>query len=385
MTTTGHLQTSRAHARVDLSAVAHNVRRLREAAPDSHMMAVVKADGYGHGAEPVARAARAAGADWLGLALPSEAVSLRRAGIAGPMLAWLYAPGDDLVEPLNLDVDLSVSAPWAVSAVVDAARRSGRRARVHLKVDTGLGRGGAAPDQWGRLLDAALREERAGRLQIVGIWSHLACADEPESPVTGQQVDAFADALALAERHGVYPQVRHLANSAATLIWPSTHFDLVRCGISVYGLTPSTAMGTASELGLRPAMRVVARVALVKDVPRGQGVSYGLRYVTDSATRLALIPVGYADGVPRTAGGRLPVRVNGVDLTGVGTIAMDQFVLDVGDLEVHPGDEVVLFGDGTDGPTAEQWGQACGTINYEIVTRLGPRVPRVYTGRPSAE
>ncbi len=370
----------RASAVIDLGAIADNVARLREVST-SPVMAVVKADAYGHGVDRVAPVARAAGADWLGVALPSEAVALRAAGDSGPLMSWLFTPGDDLTGAVATDVDLSSGAPWSVDAVAAAAARTGRTARLHLKVDTGLGRAGSAPADWPDLLTAALEAQRSGRIRIVGIWSHLAAADEPDKVITHRQLDVFTQALDTAAAMGVHPELRHLGSSGAALTAPETHFDLVRCGIAVYGLSPGPALGTSAELGLRPALRLSAEVANVKRVPAGHGVSYGLRYRAAAATTLALVPLGYADGIPRHGSGRVPVSINGQRFTGSGTIAMDQFVVDVGDAAVRPGDEVLLFGDGAGGtPTADDWAQACGTINYEIVTRLGARVPRSYRG-----
>lgn len=373
----GPLRGRRALATVDLGAVAGNIARLRRSVGDRQLMAVVKADAYGHGVAAVAPAARAAGADWLGVALPAEAVALRRAGDTGPLMAWLFAPGDDLVDAVDLDVDLSASAPWAVARVVDAARAAGRRARLHLKIDTGLGRSGAAVRAWPDLVVAALAAERSGHVEVVGIWSHLACGDEPDLVVTRQQCAVFDEALATARKLGVQPPLRHIAASGAALLDAATHYDMVRCGIAVYGLAPGPGMGTSADLGLVPAMSVAASVAGIKRVPAGQGVSYGLTYRTERPTTLALIPVGYADGVPRTGSGRLPVAVNGRTFPVAGRIAMDQFVIDVGDHDVAPGDPVLLFGaDPALGPTADDWAAACGTINYEIVTRLGDRIGR---------
>lgn len=369
---------TRASATVDLAAIRANVRRLKSAAPQAQFMAVVKADGYGHGMLPVAHAARQAGAQWLGVALPSEAVRLRQAGDTGHILAWLFTPDDDLETAVELDVHLSASADWALNRIINAGRATGRIPAVHLKVDTGLGRSGAAPADWPALTATAARAQDEGLLRAVGIWSHLACADEPDSPVTSQQVEAFEDALEVASQSGVQPQFRHLANSAGTLAWPNTHYDVVRCGIAVYGLTPGLQLGTSAELDLAPAMSVRAQIAHVKQVPAGHGVSYGHRYHTSAPTTLALVPVGYADGVPRAGSGRLPIGLSGQQFTVAGTVAMDQVVLDVGDLAVAAGDEVVLFGDPRFGPSADDWASACDTINYEIVTRLGSRVPRVH-------
>lgn len=368
---------SRALAEVNLAAVVNNVLTLKSAAPDSQLLAVVKADGYGHGMIPVARAARSAGADYLGVAMPEEAIAVRESGDGGPLLCWLYAPSDDLAELVDRNVDLSVSSVESLEQVVAAARRVDRVARVHLKIDTGLGRNGATPADWEALVAGSLVRQGQGVIEIVGIWSHLACSDEPQSPVTGQQVEAFQTALAQADSLGLVPRLRHLANSGGTLWHPDTHFDMVRCGISVYGLSPGAAVGSSAALGLIPAMNVTAQVAMVKRVPGGHGVSYGLRYRTRRATQLALVPVGYADGLPRSGSGRLPVMIAGKRFTVAGTVAMDQVVIDIGDTRVRAGDQVQLFGSGSHGePTADDWAEACGTINYEIVTRLGPRLPR---------
>ena len=375
---------SRALAEINLAAIVNNVVTLKAAAPASQLMAVVKADGYGHGMIPAARAARSAGAEYLGVALPEEAVAVRESGDGGPLMCWLYAPSDDLAELVDRGVEVSVSSLENLSQVVEGARRTGGRARIHLKIDTGLGRNGATVANWGALLDAARVRQDSGVVEIVGIWSHLAAADELSSPVTDRQVVAFRDALDQAADVGVVPRLRHLANSAGTLRHPDTHFDLVRCGISVYGLTPGPAVGSSASLGLIPAMTVSCEVAMVKRVPGGQGVSYGHRYRTRRATQLALLPIGYADGVPRSGSGRLPLMLDGQRFTVAGTVAMDQVVVDVGEAKVRAGDRAVLFGSGSHGePTADEWAAACGTINYEIVTRLGPRLARRHMGGAS--
>lgn len=362
---------------IDLDAIRHNVRRLAAAASPAKVMAVVKADAYGHGAVPVARAALQAGAAWLGVAHISEALALRAAGIDAPLLAWLHTTDSNFGAAVAAGVDIGCSG-WELERIVAAAREQERPARVHLKVDTGLGRNGATPESWDRLVGEAVEYQDQGLLRVVGIFSHLAVADEPERPETDQQVAAFREALAIAEDAGVDPEVRHLANTPATLSRPDTHFDLVRVGLGIYGLSPFDGQ-TSAELGLRPAMTLRTLVSQCKDVPEGQGVSYGLHYRTRTASTLALIPVGYADGVPRVATGG-PVRVAGKTYPVVGRIAMDQMVIDLGpeasgtDLQ---GAEAELFGDGADGgPTAEDWARAAGTINYEIVTRVSPRVPR---------
>lgn len=367
----------RALAEINLAAIVNNVVTLKAAAPTAQMMAVVKADGYGHGMIPSARAARSAGAEYLGVALPEEAIAVRESGDGGPLLCWLYAPSDDLAELVDRDVEISVSSLDALSQVVDAARRTGGRARIHLKVDSGLGRNGATPGSWQALLDAARIRQDNGVVEIIGIWSHLASADELSSPVTASQVDVFRQSLDQAASVGVTPRLRHLANSAGALRHPDTHFDMVRCGISTYGLSPGPAVGSSASLGLIPAMTVSCEVALVKRVPGGHGVSYGHRYRTRRATNLALLPVGYADGLPRSGSGRLPLMINGERYTVAGTVAMDQVVVDVGEARVKAGDRAALFGSGSHGePTADEWAAAAGTINYEIVTRLGPRLAR---------
>jgi alanine racemase len=369
-------------AHVDLDAVRSNVAALRQRAGDAAVMAVVKADGYGHGMVPCAGAALEGGATWLGVAFVEEGLALRRAGIDVPVLAWLVAPGEDLTAAVRSGIDISVSASWGLDAVAAAGASTGAPARVHLKADTGLGRAGATAVEWPALVEAAAKLEADGAIEVVGVWSHLAYADAPGHPTIARQQAAYAEALDVATRAGLRPAVRHLANSAATLALPDTHYDLVRPGVAVYGLSPGPDVGTAADLDLRPAMSLRARIALVKEVPAGQGVSYGHRYTTSDDTRLALVPLGYADGVPRNATNLGPVQIRGRRFTVSGTVCMDQFVVDVGDLAVEAGDEVVLFGDGRSGePTADEWAAVTGTINYEIVTRIGARVPRVHIGQ----
>ncbi|MEU9332065.1 alanine racemase [Streptomyces sp. NPDC048290] len=371
---------ARARAVVDLDALRANVRALRERASGAQLMAVVKSDAYGHGAVPCARAALDAGATWLGTATPQEALALRAAGLPGRIMCWLWTPGGPWREAIEADLDVSVSGMWALEEVVAAARAVSRTARVQLKADTGLGRNGCQPgEDWAALVDAALRAQAEGLVRITGLWSHFACADEPGHPSITAQLTLFRAMLAEAEARGVTPEVRHIANSPATLTLPETHFDLVRTGIAVYGLSPSPEIGTPADFGLRPVMTLTASVALVKQVPGGHGVSYGHHYTTPGATTLGLVPVGYADGIPRHASGTGPVLVGGKWRTVAGRIAMDQFVVDLGGDEPPPGAEAVLFGPGDRGePTAEDWAQAAGTIAYEIVTRIGTRVPRIH-------
>ncbi|MFB6768913.1 alanine racemase [Streptomyces sp. NPDC056337] len=373
----------RARAEIDLAALRANVRALRERAPGAALMAVVKADGYGHGAAPCARAAVEAGATWLGTATPQEALALRtEAGLPDDVriMCWLWTPGGPWREAVEAGLDVSVSALWALTEVTAAARLAGRPALVQLKADTGLGRGGCQPGaDWAELVRQALRAEAEGLLRVTGLWSHFACADEPGHPSIAAQLTLFQEMTAYAERQGVRPDVRHIANSPATLTLPEAHYDLVRPGIAMYGVSPSPEIGTPADLGLRPVMTLTAALALIKQVPGGHGVSYGHHYTTPGATTLGLVPLGYADGIPRHASSTGPVLVDGKWRTVAGRIAMDQFVVDLGGDRPEPGAEAVLFGPGDRGePTAEDWAQAAGTIGYEIVTRIGSRVPRVY-------
>ncbi|WP_344030957.1 alanine racemase [Streptomyces luteireticuli] len=371
----------RARAVVDLAALRANVRALRARAPRAQLMAVVKADAYGHGAVPCARAARQAGAAWIGTATPEEALALRAAGDTGRMLCWLWTPGGPFREAVAADIDISVSGLWALEEVLAAVRAAGRPARVQLKIDTGLGRNGCTPADWEKLVAAAREAEEAGSLRVTGVWSHFACADEPGHPSIRAQLAVFRDAVAYAEAQGLDPEVRHLANSPATLTLPESHFDLVRTGVAMYGISPSPELGTSAELGLRPVMTLSASLASVKRVPAGHGVSYGHLYTTPAETTLALVPLGYADGIPRSASGTGQVLVAGKRRTVAGRVAMDQFVVDLGDDAAAVGDEAVLFGPGDRGePTAEDWAEATGTIAYEVITRITGRVPRVYVG-----
>ncbi|MFB7377008.1 alanine racemase [Kitasatospora purpeofusca] len=374
----------RAEATIDLAALRGNLDALRERIGGATVMAAVKADAYGHGALRCAREAVAAGVGWLGTATPEEALALRAGGV-GPeqarILCWLWTPGGPWREALFADLDISISGDWALTELLAAVRATGIPARVHLKADTGLGRNGCQPHDWPELVAAARRAELDGLLTVVGVWSHFAAADEPGHPSIQLQLDAFRLALAAAEAAGLRPEVRHLANSPATLLLPQSHFDMVRTGLAMYGLSPVPDVGSPSDFGLRPVMALTARLALVKHVPGGHGVSYGHHYTTPGPTTLGLVPVGYGDGIPRHASGIGPVQVDGKWRTVAGRVAMDQFVVDLGGDTPPIGDEVLVFGNGDRGePTAEDWGRACGTISYEIVTRIGSRVPRRYVG-----
>jgi len=372
---------ARAEIVVDLDAVRHNVRTLKERFDGRALMVVVKADGYGHGMLEVARAARGAGADWLGVAVVEEALALRADGDTGPLLTWLAVPGEDFRPAIEHDVDVTAYTVAELDEIRAAARDVDATARVQLKIDTGLSRGGSSQEAWPDLVAAATAAEASGEVAVTGIWSHFACSDEPEHPANDSQEEVFRWAVDLAERSGLRPEVRHLCNSAGALTRPTSWFDLVRCGIAAYGLTPMPEVAGSDELGLIPAMTVQSRLAVVKGVRAGSGVSYGHTYVTAHDTTVGVVPVGYGDGIPRHASSKAPVLAAGQVRRIAGRVCMDQFVLDLGDAEATPGDPVVLFGPGKDGePTAQDWAEACGTINYEIVTRIGGRMERRYVG-----
>jgi len=369
---------------VDLDAIAENVRALRAHAPGAGVMAVVKADAYGHGLLPVARAALAAGASWLGTAQLGEALQLRAAGVRAPVLSWLTVPGDNFAAALEQRVDVGASAGWTLTELADAARRVGVAARVQLKIDTGLHRNGSTAQDWPRLVEQALKLQADGLVSVVGAFSHFACADDPADPTTDRQLAAFAAAVELAEAAGARFEVRHIANSPAALTRPDTHFDLIRPGLAVYGLSPLPGR-RPQEFGLRPAMTVLGRVAHVKPVAAGQGISYGHTYVTSCDTETAVVPLGYGDGIPRHASGRGPVHLAGRTFPIAGRVCMDQIVVDLADGgigTVRTGDVAVLFGGAPGLPTAQDWADAAQTISYEIVTRLGARVPRIHIGSP---
>jgi alanine racemase len=373
----GELRRPRVEVVVDLAAIRHNVGILTQCARASGAatMAVVKADGYGHGAVDVAIAALEAGADALGVCSVDEALALRRGRIDAPVLAWLHAPGEDLAVGVAAGVELGVYSAGQLTAVGNAAAATGRTARVHLKVDTGLTRGGVGRNQWPSLVTAAAATRG---VEVVAVWSHLAHADDPEHPIIEQQVRYFEQAYQVAREAGLRP-LRHLANSAATLTRPDLHYDMVRPGIAVYGLSP--VPGT--NYGLRPAMTLRSQVAMVKRVPAGEGVSYGHVWHTERETTLALIPAGYADGIPRVLTGQLDVWLAGRRRPVVGRVCMDQVMVDCGDDPVAEGAEVIFFGTGEDGaPTAAEWAERLGTIHYEVVAGMtGPRLTRTVCGR----
>jgi alanine racemase len=366
---------------IDLDAIRDNVAELVRRAAPAQVLAVVKADAYGHGLVDSARAALAGGASWLGVAQLAEALRLREAGVSAPLLTWLFPPGADIGGAIDADIEVTVGSSWSLDAVLLASRERGRPARIQVKVDTGLGRGGILTD-WSEMVERLAAAQAEGAVEVTGVWSHFAWADAPQHPTVKAQQVRFEEACAELSHAGVRPPLRHLANSAATLTNPSAHFDLVRPGLAVYGLSPVPDLGDSAHFGLREAMRVTARLSIVKRARAGQGVSYGHEYVTDRDTVLGLVPMGYADGIPRSAGRTGPVSVGGRRLTVAGRVCMDQFVLDLGpDFAGAAGDEVVVLGRAADGePSAQDWAQAAGTINYEIVTRISSRLPRVLLG-----
>ncbi|HWU31988.1 MAG TPA: alanine racemase [Marmoricola sp.] len=356
---------------VDLDAIRGNLRRLRELV-GTEVMAVVKADGYGHGMIQVARAAREVDVRWLGVATLDEALALRAAGDTGRLLCWLAAPDADYRPLITADIDVTAYTPIQVDAIAKAALEVGARARLQLKFDTGLSRGGASRADWQALIDAAAHAEN---VVVTGLWSHFASSDEPDHPANDAQETAFRDAVALARAAGLDPEVCHLANSAGALLRPSSRFDLVRFGIATYGLSPAPDVVSEADLGIRPAMTVHATVVMNKEIPEGAGVSYGHTFVAPTEMSVALIPLGYGDGIPRAASSRAAVEIKGARAQILGRVCMDQFV--VGPTSAVIGDDAVLFGDGADGaPTAQDWARWCETIAYEIVTRMQGRANR---------
>ena len=362
----------RAEALIDLNAIKHNVELLKERS-GRNLLAVVKADAYGHGLIPVAKAALSAGATYLGVALLEEAVTLREAGITAPILAWLVQPGSDFAQAIDLDIEIAVASIAALQEISAAAKS--KPARIHLEVDTGMSRGGFL-NEWNQITVEQLKG-----VEVVGIFSHFARADEPDEKQNSDQLKRFNAAVDHLHSLGHSKVIRHLSNSAATLKNSAASFDMVRTGISLYGLSPDVqTLGNSTSLGLRPAMQLRAALYLVKDVPADSPVGYGATQSTSIDTKLGVVAMGYADGIPRiarTAG----VWVNGKRAPIIGRVSMDQFVVDLGaDSKARSGDWVTVFGNGSHGEySADDWGLASQSINYEIVTRLGPRVPRIYS------
>ncbi|HEX4723782.1 MAG TPA: alanine racemase [Pseudonocardiaceae bacterium] len=359
---------------VDLGAIAHNTEVLA-GMTSSGVLAVVKADGFGHGLIQVARTTLAHGATWLGVTSLAEAYELRAAGITAPVLSWMHLPDEDFGSAIAADIDLSVSSAVHLAAIVAGAREVGSAATVHLKLDTGLSRNGSAPPEWADLIAKVRACEQAGTIRVAGLWSHLASSEVPGDPSVPAQMRLFEEGTALVRAAGLDPWLLHLANSAAIVDLPATHYDLVRAGVGLYGVEPIEGR----DHGLRLAMTLRSRTIMVKRVPAGTGVSYEHRYVTGNETTLALVPLGFADGVPRLLSSRGEVVVAGTRCLIAGRVAMDQFLADAGDAVVGIGDEVILFGPGDHGePTVVEWAEWADTNAHEILTGIGARVPRRY-------
>ncbi len=357
---------NRAEARIDPAAIVHNIKLLKNKA-GTKLLAVVKADAYGHGLIETSRIALSAGADWLGVALLEEALTLREARITTPILAWLLPPGSNFKGAIEANIDLGVSSIKAFHEIV----ATGLRARIHIELDTGMTRGGFRAE-WQEFTESDFSE-----VDVIGAFSHFARADEPNEKQNQDQLDRFNE---MVSELSVKPELLHLANSAATLMNPNGAFDLVRTGIAMYGLSPNVkTLGSHTELALKPAMQLRARLHLVKRVAAGSPVGYGASVVTSHETTLGVVAIGYGDGIPRIAHGA-GVFIAGKRAPIIGRVSMDQFVVDLGvNSPAQSGDWVVIFGDGSHGEyTADDWGLASGSINYEIVTRIGPRVPRLY-------
>ncbi|HEY2641629.1 MAG TPA: alanine racemase [Streptosporangiaceae bacterium] len=365
-------------ALIDLDAIQANVAALCRHVGAAQVMAVVKSEGYGHGMLQSARASLAGGATWLGVVHVADAIGLRQAGFTVPVLSLIGSPDAPHADAVRHGIDLTVGTTALVTQIARAAEDAGKPARLHLEADTGMCRGGATSADWPALVSAARAEEAAGRVQVVGLWSHFACADIPGHPSIGQQLAAFRDAVALAERAGIRPEVRHMANSPATLTLPEAYFDLVRPGGAVVGLC--TLPGGVPSW-LRPAMTLRGRLVQVKRVPADVGVSYAHRFVTSQETSLGVFPLGYNEGIPRHATNKAELLVRGKRFRIAGTVNMNQVILDLGDEPAEAGDDVIVFGPGDDGePTAQEMADLLGTISYEIVTRFTGNVPRTYSG-----
>ena len=394
-------------AAVDLAAIRHNLGVLRAAAPGALQLATVKANAYGHGLLPVARAALDGGADWLGVAQLAEAFTLRRgldeAGVAraeAPILAWISTSSSDFVAAIEADIDLSVSWTWVLADICAAARQVGRPARVHVKIDTGMSRAGSTLADLPALASALRMAADDGLVDIVGAWSHMSRADDPSeagNASTASHVRIFEEGLAILADAGVTPRIRHLSATSGILWHPEAHYDMVRAGIGLYGLSPDPAVATAEQLGLIPALELRAPLTSVKVIEEGTPASYGGTWVAPTRRWIGLVPLGYGDGILRAVSNKARVVVHTAsgpfNAPIVGRVCMDQFMVDLGPAEgspgtptarsgqapAAPGDIATLFGSGAGGEAlADDWAQAAGTINYEIVTHLGAHIPRIY-------
>ena len=394
-------------AAVDLAAIRHNLGVLRAAAPGALQLATVKANAYGHGLLPVARAALDGGADWLGVAQLAEAFTLRHgldeAGVAradAPILAWISTSSSDFAAAIEADIDLSVSWTWVLADICAAARQAGRPARVHVKIDTGMSRAGSTLADLPALASALRMAADDGLVDVVGAWSHMSRADDPSdagNASTASHVRIFEEGLAILADAGITPRIRHLSATSGILWHPEAHYDMVRAGIGLYGLSPDPAVATSEQLGLIPALELSAPLTSVKVIEEGTPASYGGTWVAPTRRWIGLVPLGYGDGILRAASNRARVVVHTAsgpfNAPLIGRVCMDQFMVDLGhaegspgtptarsgDAPAAPGDIAILFGSGADGEAmADDWAQAAGTINYEIVTHLGAHIPRIY-------
>jgi alanine racemase len=362
-------------ADIDLGAVAHNVETLQGHAGDAALCVVVKADGYGHGAIPVGRAAVEAGAEWLAVALVEEGRILRDAGLRCPILILSEPRPLEMVEVVAYGLTPSVYSGEGLAAAAAAANQGDTRLDVHLKVDTGMGRVGARAED-AEILATAIADKSA--LRLAAVWTHCAVADVVADPYTDIQLDRFDQAVAAIEASGIEVPMRHAANSAVTLAHPRGRYDLVRCGISAYGIAPAPALSHIADL--RPAMTLRSEVSFAKTVGAGDRISYGLTWEAERSTTVATVPIGYADGIRRSSGvAGAEVLIGGRRHPVVGTVTMDQLMVDCGDHAVVAGDEVVLIGaQGDDVISADEWATRLGTISYEVVCDIESRVGRRY-------
>jgi len=370
---------SRASAEINLSAITQNFKSIKSRTT-ADVLAVVKADAYGHGLIPVSKALEEAGADWFGTALLEEAINLRKAGILKPIISWLTPLGEDFKSAIDLDIDLGIPSIDLLDEVIKAASLTGKTARIHLEIDTGMSRGGVL-SEWDQLIKSVLVGVNLKQLKVIGIWSHFARADEPDELMNQEQLSLFEEKVNQAKAAGIDAQFIHIANSAALFTNKSTHKNIIRSGIALFGLSPDVkTIGDSSSLGLKPAMKLKAKLNLVKEVKAGSSVGYGGTAVLKSDTKLGVITLGYADGIPRNTNNLAGVFVDKKRAPIIGRVSMDQFVVDLGITSTaKTGDEVIVFGDGSSGEyTVDEWAKAANTINYEIITRIGPRVPRIY-------
>ena len=370
---------SRASAEINLSAITQNFKSIKSRTT-ADVLAVVKADAYGHGLIPVSKALEEAGADWFGTALLEEVINLRKAGILKPIISWLTPLGEDFKSAIDLDIDLGIPSIDLLNEVIKAASLTGKVARIHLEIDTGMSRGGVL-SEWDQLIKSVLAGVNLKQLKVIGIWSHFARADEPDELMNQEQLSLFEEKVNQAKAAGIDAQFIHIANSAALFTNKSSHKNIIRSGIALFGLSPDIkTIGDSSSLGLKPAMKLKAKLNLVKEVKSGSSVGYGGTAVLKSDTKLGVVALGYADGIPRSANNLAGVFVDKKRAPIIGRVSMDQFVVDLGITSTaKTGDEVIVFGDGSSGEyTVDEWAKAANTINYEIITRIGPRVPRIY-------